>query len=112
MFNDGEYDTLLAKRKVELECLGIDPRVYVLISKKLNKDYIFIYKGVATYIFDKQDNPIRPEDIKEVLRLVFGLDEILAENVYTEWRRDRVIYHNMMEEPSKYYNWLTLPLPK
>jgi hypothetical protein len=113
MLTDEMYNIIQKKRNVELECLGVDPSTYFLAVKKLNKDYRFIFKSdeVRVYIFGKDDRPVSPLQIAKLIVELFSVDIKVADRIYSEWARDRVIYHNMIDNQGKYFDWLTVSNP-
>ena len=107
MFNDAEKNLLIKKRYAELECIGIDPVLYFNVVKYLNRCLSFSVKDGIEQIYQKSKH-MYIEDIGTLIMDIFGVDDEYTSLIIVEWKRDRLIYHNMMEKQTKYYDYLTL----
>ena len=110
MLTDKDKQTIIRKKKSELLSLGIDPNIYYHISKFFNKSFMFIYKNYEVIVF-RDDEKIFEEDLLEEINIVFNITGPVASLILDEWVRDRIIYHNMMDNQKKYFDYLSLPLP-
>lgn len=110
MLSEKEQRLLIKKKKIELNALGIDSIIYYHVDKLLNKECRFIYKNDTPHVF-KDSKEIDDNDLTTLIKQVFSLKSSVAEMIICEWTRDRIIYHNMMENQNKCFDYLSLPLP-
>lgn len=109
---------LLDKRIADLTCLGLDAYLYFNICKFIDRRVytvlkdgvllLFPVKGLELYKDGRQH--ITYSDIAERIYITYSLKEQYVSLVITEWRRDKIIYHNMSKDMVKYWDYMVLPL--
>lgn len=110
-----EKRILAEKRRVELRCLGIDPHLFLVATKWINKHYSYVLyedKGLIWTVdeYGKTDKCVSRTDIKDEIRDVLGIDSKMCTKIVNEWERDRVLYHRMTEDISLHWKYLFVPL--
>lgn len=119
---------LVKFKHAELNCLGIAPKLYYSAAKLLDRHIITVLKDNILYQFVNETNPELIYDsipknewsnstdkrysYQKAIMLIeetFGINEILAGKIVNEWRRNKIIMHNMYAKPSKYWRYISLP---
>jgi len=130
---------IIKKRRVELICLGIHPKLFYLACKLLDRHITTVYKDGILYQFINEDYPelklrnkqqenewdeiddffgfnIKINDKRfsfdkavTLLQVSFGVNKILATNIVTEWRRDKIINAEMYKKLNKYWRYISIP---
>ena len=75
---------------------------------KDGKFYIFPNKDTKLLI--TEDKYIKEQDVHELISDVYGLNDSTIMVIIMEWKRDKIIYHNMNKSMVKYWDYITLPL--
>lgn len=108
---------LAKKKRIELECLGIDPKIYVVATKLLNQHCITrVINGACarfknTEYYNKIKNPqFTKNNAVNVLEEFLGLEEKLIHRILLEWERDTIIHHNYMDNFNEFSDYILIPI--
>lgn len=115
---DAKTKILIDKRLAELNCLGIEPKLYYNVCKLLDRHVCTVIKDGRFYTFPNKDNNltltnekyVKAEDIHMLISTVYGLNNHMIHMILMEWQREKIIYNNMSQSVVKYWDYLSLPL--
>jgi len=106
---------LIKKRNIELECLGISPKLYYLVCKFIDRHVRVTIKDNSVFVFrqnidNNKEKYITAKVISDDIKEAFGVNSSEALLIVNEWLRDSVINLRMSADVTK--NWEFISLPK
>ena len=118
---EAEIKLIKEKKLVELECLGIDPRLYRSVGKWLDRNYHFaVSQKYGLQVFEKNSpekegwkfilHPLKWDPILKRLIQVWDITKTEAYLIINEWKRDMAITLRMRDNVNKYWDFIQIPL--
>ena len=86
-------------RNLELECLGISPKLFGNVTKLINRKatVVIVNEMIAVHHKDKSKHITAKEIAKDIVE-IYGISSRLAMTIVNEWLRDSIIFIKMSED--------------